>query len=340
VPKLARIPTRHFFTAAGVLAVAALAFILFVPSGFYLYTPNQAEPLAGRVQVQGERQTALPGAILYVDINVRPASWFERLLPFVRPDGSTMLPKDEVVPPGSTVAERREDARAEMTRSERIAAAVALREAGYSVRASARGALVEGVASDAPAAGTLREQDVIVAVDGRVVRTPSDLRRLVGMRLPGEAVRLRLRRDGKVREASVRTIADPRNERRPLIGIRVAQAADIKLPLKVNIDLGDVGGPSAGLAFALDILEELGENVDRGYRVAATGEIELDGAVEAVGGIKQKVFGVRNAEADVFLVPAGDNADEARRYAGNLRVIPVETFQQALRELKTLPPKG
>jgi PDZ domain-containing protein len=337
---LARLPTRRLFLVAGALAAAVFAFVLFVPSGFYLFTPNEAQPLAAKVRVEGEREATGGGGVYYVDVNVRPASWFERVLPFLRPDGSSLVPKDEVVPHGSTVAERREDARAEMTRSEEVAAAVALRAAGFKVKTSNEGALVEGVASDAPAAEVLERRDVIVAVDGRLVDTPSDLRRLVGLRSPGDTVQLVVRRDGKERDVSVRTIADPRNEREPLIGIRVAPAADIELPRKVDIDLGDVGGPSAGLAFALDILEELNRDVDGDYRVAATGEIELDGSVGSVGGIKQKVFGVRKANADVFLVPAGENAAEARRYAGTLRVIPVETFQQALRKLKTLPQKG
>jgi len=75
--------------------------------------------------------------------------------------------------------------------------------------------------------------------------------------------------------------------------------------------------------------------------VAATGQIELDGAITPIGGVKQKTFGVRAAKADVFLVPAGDNnAQEARRYAHGLRIIAVTSFPQALRALATLPPKG
>ena len=100
-----------------------------------------------------------------------------------------------------------------------------------------------------------------------------------------------------------------------------------------------VGGPSAGLAFALDVLEELGRDVDRGYKVAATGEIELDGGVAPIGGIVQKTKGAQDAGIDVFLVPAGDNARDAQRNAGELRIIPVESFQQALRKLATLPRK-
>jgi PDZ domain-containing protein len=109
--------------------------------------------------------------------------------------------------------------------------------------------------------------------------------------------------------------------------------------VNVKIDLGQVGGPSAGLPFALDVLQELGTDVDHGLRVVATGEIELDGSVGPIGGVKQKTYGARRAGADVFLVPAGDNAAEARRYAGNLRIIPVKSFQQALSALGTFGSK-
>ena len=84
------------------------------------------------------------------------------------------------------------------------------------------------------------------------------------------------------------------------------------------------------------MLQELGRDVDEGRRIAATGEIELDGSVGPIGGVKQKVYGARRAGVDVFLVPAGDNAEEAKRYAGKLRIVPVESFQQALSALRTL----
>jgi PDZ domain-containing protein len=336
---LQRLPTRRLLLSAGLVLVVALAFAWFVPTGSYLLVPNEAQALAPKVKVEGEQDATDPGGILYVDLTQRRATWLERLLPFLRPDGSTLVPRHAVVPPGSSFAERREDARAEMLRSKRVAAAVALRQAGFAVVAKPEGALVEFVQPDVPAAKQLEEQDVIVAADGKSVRTPGDLRRIVGSRAPGKPVRLRIRRGDRLRELTVRTVSDPSEERRAIIGIRVNQEAQIKLPLRVDIELGDVGGPSAGLAFALDILEELGKNVDRGYTVAATGELELDGSVRPIGGVKQKTFGVRRARADVFIVPAGDNAQVARRYAGNLRVIAVESFQQALRQLATLPPK-
>jgi PDZ domain-containing protein len=159
-------------------------------------------------------------------------------------------------------------------------------------------------------------------------------------RHPGEVVRLTVRAGREARQVTVKTIADPADRRRALIGLFPGQASQVRLPLEVRIDAGGVGGPSAGLAFALDLMEELGRDVDHGYRVAATGAIDLDGSVRSIGGVKQKTLGARQADVDVFLVPAGENARDARRYADGLRVIPVKTFPQALQALATLPPKA
>ena len=99
--------------------------------------------------------------------------------------------------------------------------------------------------------------------------------------------------------------------------------------------IAEFAGDDRHLVAALEVLEQLGEDVDHGLDVAATGELELDGAVAPVGGLKQKTIGAKEAGVDVFLVPAGDNAREARRYADGLRIIPVRSFQQALRALAT-----
>ncbi len=334
---MARLPTRRLLVGAALVLALAAAFMWLFPSRDFLYVPNEARPVADRVEVPGEKPDSGTGGIYYVDVTIRRASWAERLLPFLRPDGASLVPERSVVPDGSSFEDRRKEGLAEMARSEEVAAAVALRQAGYDVKATPRGAVVEAVATDVPAAAALDAGDVIVAARGTTVATPLQLRAALSKAKPGESVALRVRRSGRVRAVTVRTVASPHEPGRAIIGIRIAQAADIHLPVRVKIDLGDVGGPSAGLPFALDVLQELGRDVDRGRRVVATGEIELDGSVGPIGGVKQKVFGARKAGADLFLVPAGENAAEARRYAGNLRVVPVESFQQALSALRTLP---
>ena len=152
----------------------------------------------------------------------------------------------------------------------------------------------------------------------------------------GRPLLLVVKRGDKRVEVSIRPVRGPQGT--PMIGVIISQAADIQLPIRVKIDTDNVGGPSAGLAFALDLLEELGRDVDHGNRIAVTGALELDGTVGEVGGVKQKTVGVERAGIKVFLVPAGDNAAEARRYADGIRIVPVTSFQQALRSLATLPP--
>jgi Lon-like protease len=322
----------------GAVLLVVVGVLWLARSSDYLISPDRAKPLEKKVTVPNERRDE-NGGIYYVDVLVRRASLLERLLPFVRPDGSELVPKEALLAPGTSDADRVRQSQRQMTRSEQVAAAVALKQAGYKVQATPDGVTVDQVAGDVPATGKLKPTDVIVRANGEPVQTPGDLRRVVGDLKPGDPVTLGLREGKKVRPLTVRTIRSPTEPARTVIGIAVSQAARIKLPFKVKIDLGDVGGPSAGLAFALDVLEALGRDVDHGNRVAATGELELDGSVAPIGGAEQKAIGARRAGVDVLLVPAGDNARDARKGADGLRIIPVDSFQQALRALATLPRK-
>jgi PDZ domain-containing protein len=308
-----------------------------IPSGDYIYLPDRARPVGPLVSIPGGKEPQDGGGIYYDAVIVRRAKLFEQLFPWIH-DGSTLVPASQVNPPGVTDRQRRTEDLREMSRSQDIAAAVALKYLGQPVTLRATGALISDVYLDSPAAKAgLQPTDVIVAVDGKPVRTTADLRRLISAHKPGDVVRLTLRSASSLRQVRVGTVAGPQH--RALIGVLIDQATQVKLPIAVRIDTGSIGGPSAGLAFALDVLEELGRDVDRGYKVAATGALEVDGAVTPIGGVKQKAIGVRRAKVDVFLVPAGDNARDARRYAGPVRVIAVESFRQALHALATLPPK-
>ncbi|MGH2972543.1 MAG: YlbL family protein [Gaiellaceae bacterium] len=322
----------------GLLVIAGIVLYL-VPSNDYILLPDVAHPVAPLVRVQDAHPAKGPGAIYFVDVFERRASMLESLFPFIR-SGATIVPAGAIVPPGSTAQQvRRADLR-EMSFSQQIAAAVALRRLGYHVVAVPDGVIVDDVEIGSHAIGKLQPTDVIVSVNGDSTPTIAVLEHALARFHPGTTVRLGVNRGGTTLSYRVQTIADPLDKKRAIVGFQPDQAANIKLPIRVLIDAGNVGGPSAGLAFALQVMEALGKNVDRGYRVAATGTIALDGSVGPIGGIEQKTIGVRNAHADVFLVPvAGDNAADARRYAHGLRIIPVKTFPQALRALATLPPK-
>jgi PDZ domain-containing protein len=328
------------------LALAVVGLLLFtflllwlLPSNEYIFLPDRAHPVGPLVTVQGGHPSQDGGDIYFVDIFVRKATLIERLWPGIH-EGAQLVPASDVLPKGVSETQRVQADRREMTHSQQLAAAVALRAAGYHVVARPTGVLIEQVAGDAPAAGLLQPTDVIVAADGKRVRVPADLRSIVGAHTPGSTVQLTIHRGAEQKLFTVKTVADPSQHGRSIIGIIVSQAAFIKLPLNVKINAGSVGGPSAGLAFALDILEQLGHDVDHGQKIAATGQIELDGSVTPIGGVEQKTIGVRRAGVHIFLVPAGDNAAEARRYAGGVRIVAVHSFQQALHALATLSKKA
>jgi Lon-like protease len=327
------------FRAASALVFLLLVTILILfslPSGQYILLPDVAHPVAPLVRVQGARP-AQAGALYFVDVKERKASELEALFPWIRPH-SSLVPAGEIVPPCASASEAVAAELQEMAFSQRVAAAVALRKLGYHVVVRPTGVVVSQLIGGTNAPCNLQPMDVIVAVDGTPTPTVAALRGVLGRVKPGSFVALRIHRAGRTLTVRIRTVATVQEPDRALVGFAPDQSASIKLPIRVSIDASGIGGPSAGLAFALEVMQKLGHNVLHGHRVAATGEMELDGRVAPIGGVKQKTFGVRQAGADVFLVPAaGDNAREARRYAGHVRIIPVRTFSQALHALATLP---
>jgi Lon-like protease len=326
-------PLRLALAGLGLLALTAL--ILWqVGSDSYIVTPDVAHPVAPVVDVEGGHDPAGPGAIYFVDVHVDRASLFERLFPGIH-DGASLEP----IPSGVSTAEEDHIAQQQMATSQQIAATVALRQLGYKVIAKPIGIQIDALVAGTDGAKKLQPTDVIVALDGRPVRTLAELHAVLATHRAGQTVEVGLLR-GKTRETvKVQLAHRTPGKPQPLLGIVPSEATRVKLPIRVKIDAGNVGGPSAGLPFALQVVEELGRDLARGHRVVATGELTASGRVLPIGGVKQKTIGARMAHADVFLVPAGDNAQTARRYAKGLRIIPVRNFQQALRALATLPVK-
>ena len=266
-----------------------------------------------------------------VDVVIRKATLLERYFPGIH-KGATLIPAKVYNPQGLSEHVQVEQGLAQMSSSQEIAAAVALRHLGYDVKSG--GVEVSAVDVGAPADGVLEPGDVILTAQGKNITTTDDLRRVMADVKPGEKVTLEIDRSGDHQSVTVGTKASTDTPPRAIMGIIVQPKLD--LPVKISINTGKIGGPSAGLAFALDIIDELGPtDIDHGKKVAATGEIGLDGSVEEIGGIEQKTIGAREAGADVFLVPDA-NAAGARKYADGLRIVPVSNLDEALHALATL----
>jgi Lon-like protease len=329
------------WTAVAVLVAAGVTGVVLwrYPSDTFVLLPDKPHPAAAVVTVAHAKQRADAGGIYFLDVIERKATLLEDMFHSTAPTGATFLPPAAIVPPGVSESQTVQVDLGEMALSQQIAAAVGERAAGYKVTTNPSGARVIAIEGGAPADGKLLPGDVIVSVDSHPVKTSGVARALLRHRKPGDTVELGVRNRSGLRTVELKTIPEPGHPSVPIVGILIDQAANIHLPVPVTIHTGKIGGPSAGLAFALEVLQKLGRNVDRGYKVAATGEIQLDGTVQPIGGAQQKTLGARNSGVEVMLVPAGDNARIARKYAGKMKVIPVESFRQALHALATLPPK-
>jgi PDZ domain-containing protein len=307
-----------------VLGVAA-GILWALPSDSYLYLPDDPTNVDTLVHVPGEADRDDGEAGVYmVDVVIREARLFERLFPQIY-GGASVVPEDEFNPQDLPDQVRRERALEQMSASQQIATAVALRELGYTIRS--QGVEVSEVEVGAPADGPLKPDDVIVEANGVEVMTPEELTDVMSEVDPGESVRLVIQRAGAERTVTVGTRASSDDPPRAIMGIFIRP--ELEFPIDIRIDAGDVGGPSAGLAFALDIYDELGEDLDDGRKIVVTGAIDLDGTVVPIGGIEQKTYAAHEADADLFVVP-DENLDAARRYAGDTEVVAVSSFREAL----------
>jgi PDZ domain-containing protein len=223
-----------------------------------------------------------------------------------------------------------------MTDSQDKARKVALERLGYEVETEATGAFLEDVDPDLPAGEVLRPGMTIVGADGREVRTRDDLVEAIEAREPGDTMELEVERLGERTPETVRAelVERPGEPGSPILGISPVDRATYQFPIDIRIDTGRVGGPSAGLAFTLAILDRLTPGRLTGEdRVAVTGTIELDGSVGPVGGVRHKTEAAIREGAKVFLVPP-DEFDLAVEAAdGRIDIEAVATLDDALEAL-------
>ena len=187
--------------------------------------------------------------------------------------------------------------------------------------------------------GVLEVDDVILAVDGTAIKTPEELRDAVSVHAPGEDVRLRIERDDAEQVVTVTTAAAPDDPERAVIGIvpQLGYTSDVT----VTIQLDNVGGPSAGLMFALGIYDMLTPGpLTGGRHVAGTGTMAVDGTVGPIGGIQQKLIAARGDGATVFFVPK-DNCSEALAAAPDgLQLVRADSLRSATDSLNALVKDG
>jgi len=286
--------------------------------------------------IKGGRTYPTDGALDATTVSVTDhVSLFEALQGWLSGDDA-VVPRELIYPPDQTDKQTEQQNAADMRQSQDNATVAAMKVLGIDGTIQVT---VGAIAPKGPSDGHLQVGDVLTSVDGQAVTDAPSLRRLISKHKPGERVVIGYTRAGQAGRATLTTIASTDAKPRALIGISPSTRSHF--PVEVDIKLRDVGGPSAGLMFALGILDKLQAGSLTGGRIiAGTGEIDQDGKVGAIGGIAQKMRGALREKATVFLVPAANCAEARTARPDGLRLIRVSTLQEALTALTTLREGG
>lgn len=257
-----------------------------------------------------------------------------QLTPAVR-----IVPPATIVPDNLTPQEIARQGFDMLDESENTAIVVGLQQAGFNAAMVGKGVRVLSIETNSPAQGLLQPGDVIVALNGIPIRTTNDLIGQVQRQAPDATVQLQVDRlQGKI-DLSVPLMPPAAPGNPPRIGIAIASAgSDVSLPFPVKIiPQKIVGGPSAGLMFALTVYNAVTPgDLTGGRKIAGTGTINLDGSVGPIGGVEQKVVAAELAGASYFLSPP-ENYAAARSVARHIQVVKIATIAQAIEFLRGLP---
>jgi Lon-like protease len=241
-----------------------------------------------------------------------------------------VVPEETLFPRSSSAKQVEEQNTQEMTDSQQSATAAALSALKIPIQKTVTVAETD---KGAPADGKLKPGDEITAVDGASAGELDSVASAVRKHKPGEQVRFTIKRDGTTTDVVVGTVKAPDGGAK----VGVQMRSSYRFPFKVDISVGQVGGPSAGLMFSLGIYDKLTPgSITGGKSVAGTGTIDPEGNVGAIGGIEQKMVGAKKAGATVFLTPGGNCADAVRAVPAGLRLVRVDTFGDAIKALAAL----
>lgn len=317
------------------IIITALILLNLIPTPYFLVIPGQAINLIENITVENGEKDA-KGQFLLTSTAMIKANLLLCIYGFFDPNIDLKNRDDEMLL-NMTQKDYINLMEKLMQESQVISKVVALRKAGYSPEISGRGILINAILDNSPAKDKLLVGDVIIKIDEQTVHTLENFSEIVGSYNLNQMVRITFLRENNTYSTSIPLIELPgTDDTTERIGVGIyAETKDLqcRLPLKIEINLEKIKGPSAGLMITLEVLNQLTENdLSSSLLIAGTGNLSIDGRVTEVDGIKQKIISAKNHKADVFLVPK-KNYQEALRFSHGIRIIPVDDFDDAIMKL-------
>ena len=318
-----------------IIIIIALILLNLIPTPYVLVIPGQAINLSENITVENGEKDA-KGQFLLTSTAIIKANLLLYVYGFFDPNIDLRSRDDEIL-----VSMDQKDyiniMEKLMQESQMISKVVALRKAGYSPEISGRGILINGILDNSPAKDKLLPGDVIVKIDEQPIHTLEEFSEIIRGYNSNQIVRITFSRNNSTYSTLIPLIelpgADDEIER---IGIGIyADTKDLqcRFPLKIEINLEKIKGPSAGMMIALEVLNQLTENdLSGSLLIAGTGNLSIDGRITEVDGIKQKIISAKKQKVDVFLVPQ-KNYLEALKFSHGIRIIPIDDFDDIIMKL-------
>ena len=323
---------RALRVGALVLLFAATFVAVAIRLPYYAVQPGPAREVEPLINVQGHERFASTGKLIMTTVSWYQVTTLQALRAWID-SAQSVVPDEDIYPPGESKTSEHQRAISQMDTSKILATSVVLEElAGYP-KEHGVGALIEATTEGCPAYQRLFAGDLVREIDGTRIRSSAQANRVIDRVPVDDPVSFTVQAAGETHEIRLSRKRCVEDVKRPLIGISLVEP----FPFRVEIASGDIGGPSAGLMFALGLYDTLTPgDLTGGRTIAGTGEIFPNGHVGPIGGIKDKVVAAQRVGASVFLVPADNMGELDGVDTGDMRLISVRSFDQALQALEDL----
>jgi PDZ domain-containing protein len=351
--------TRRFLVSA-LIGLAILYAIFFIQLPYFIFMPGTAEEIKPMVSVsKGSDQER--GALMLTTVRVSDTNITTYLIALIHPY-EELQPKSSIFRQGESEKEYSSRQEYVMITSQSSAIEAAYKKAGVPYHISHEGVRVLQLLAGMPGEKVLKAGDTLLKIDDKQIQASIDLLDYIKTKKVGDSVTITFRRDKAEQSSTLQLAQLPQAQGsteapRAGLGIVPADMQSVKADQadkQVTIKAGEIGGPSAGLMFSLEIYNQLvPEDITKGYRIAGTGTIDPDGLVGVIGGIQHKIVAADKAGAEIFFAPKDIKpkdgspilnyttaVERAKQINSKMKIVEVETMDDALRYLAALPAKS
>ncbi len=300
-----------------------------IKTDFYFMSPGP--PYQWDIAIDGAESFEYEGNLYQLTVRRDEANYFTYIWAKVN-NSVDLYSREVILPKGVTPKQLSEISIQNMKTSENVAIAVALDSLNFEIETQGDGVLVVGILEGSPVEDKLLKEDLITSINNEKIKSTTEFIALLRTYEIGDIVSIGITRNDKNISIETKLIEHIDYKNEPMVGFLASTPNQrFVFPISVDIETGNVGGPSAGLMMALNVYNSLTqEDLTNGTKVAGTGTIEIDGSVGPVGGVKQKVIAAKKAGSSLILVPTA-NFDDAKSYIDeDTAIVAVDTFTQAL----------